>query len=102
MTLNEITSLPADTSAPDPAEVRGRIRWGADSFGKANCAVFIGDICAGHVMEHYARTKQGLPAWRAWIMRKDDDGEDLGWFDTDDLARAALVAAVREAIGRTD
>ena len=95
--LDRLTKLQR-LATPDPAEVRGRIRWGANSFGMPGRALFIGNICAGHILDDYTRTKEGGPEWRAWIMRKDDVGEDLGWFGKDVLARAALVAAVREAI----
>lgn len=83
--LDRLTKLHR-LATPDPAEVRGRIRWEDD-------------------MAYLGRLYLGL------IAPTDSSGAILlqsiptplsARYDTPDAARAALVAAVREAIGGTD
>jgi len=72
-------------ATPDPAEVRGRIRW-------ARTALMVGKLYCGHV-------RQRGHEW--WAYPEWEDGKKSP-HPTEAAARAALVAAVREAIQREE
>jgi len=74
-------------ATPDPAEVRGRIRWDGDCLK-------MGNIPFGHVHR--------LPTDREWWRLSGIAGVQYDPTDfrpTEAAARAALVAAVMKAIG---
>lgn len=72
-------------ATPDPAEVRGRIRW-------EGRRAYLGTKAMGHISQSFMGT------WNVSLSPK----KSIVGFDTPEAARAALVAAVREAIQREE
>lgn len=71
-------------ATPDPAEVRGRIRW-------EGRRAYLGTKAMGHISQSFMGT------WNVSLSPK----KSIVGFDTPEAARAALDAAVREAIETT-
>ncbi len=71
-----------------------KIEWRKDGYGKENQALFIGQICVGHIMEIDRHSKSW---WRAWLMT-DDESDEVGRFDTADEARICLENKFKEAL----
>jgi hypothetical protein len=70
------------------------LTWRKDAWGEEGRALYLNGLCVGFVQRH--KTKLVL-AYRAWIM-SDDDGQSIGWFPTEDMAKAELVEAVKKEL----
>ena len=89
-------------------------KWCNNAFGKERTALYIGNLYVGgimrvvpedwrgarvknpNMMEFYVK-RESAP-WRAWFM-SDDEGDEIGYYATDDEARTALEDHLASAIG---
>lgn len=82
------------------------ISWRTDEFGKPERALYVGSIYVGSLTHESRRFGVGgreieprEKPWRAWFMN-DIDGNELGWYPTEQEARDAMVdAAVKGLFG---
>lgn len=75
--------MPDDLTIPGPP----RLRW--DGY-----MLYLGALLLGGVLD----VQRGERPWFAWLYGNSEDERLHGSYDTETAARAALVAAVREAI----
>ncbi len=61
-------------------------------------ALTIGNLYVGEVIHFRTHEKRRETPFRSWIMTKDGDGEEVGWYATNDKARSALEEAVLKAL----
>jgi hypothetical protein len=67
-----------------------------DCWGHARRALYLGKLYVGSIMPGSANHHPG--EWRAWFM-SDEDGEELGWFQTEAQAKTALEDRLEWALG---
>ncbi len=75
--------------------ILGRLNWRNDCYGDPDMALYIGGLNIGHILLSHQPRDTGQ--WRAWLMT-DEDGESIGWFETKEEAKVALVAAATKAL----
>jgi hypothetical protein len=75
-------------------KIAAEIEWRKDGFGHDAQALYLGNLCAGHIMFW---SKRPDAKWRGWFMN-DDEGGATGWFETAELARASVEKALFDAI----
>jgi hypothetical protein len=73
-----------------------RLRWHPDEFGRSGRALYFMSLYAGEVQHVPNHPRQGS-TWRAWAQTGPDLNE-LGWYQTEDEAKAALLGEVWRAI----
>jgi hypothetical protein len=68
------------------------LSWRQDSLGREDHALYLGSLYVGSIVRLYHSEK-----WRAWFMN-DDEGNDVGRFETAFEARLAVERALLKAL----
>ncbi len=63
--------------------------------------LMLGNLYVGEVVHFKTHIKKQETPYRGWLMRADNDGEEVGWYATEAEARAATEAAMWEALKST-
>jgi hypothetical protein len=69
------------------------LSWRKDSFGSDDCALFLGSLFVGQIMQLYHRNEK----WCAWFVSVDE-GNEIGRFDTAFEARLAVESALLKVL----
>jgi hypothetical protein len=72
--------------------IKRMILWRRDSFGREDHALYLGGLYVGEILQLHHNKK-----WRAWFA-KDDEGDEVGQFDTPFEARLAVENALLKAL----
>ena len=71
--------------------------WRPDGYGKPGRALYARDLYLGQVMHVPTHPRRQGQTWRAWLMTTDE-GEEVGWYPTEQEAKEALVDAALEGL----
>ncbi len=72
--------------------------WRPDGYGNPGRALYARDLYLGHVTHWtYPDPSHRATPWRAWLMT-DEEGEEVGWWATEQEAKDALVDAALKAL----
>lgn len=72
------------------------VEWKKDCHGHDARALYLGALFVGSIMPGFSTHHPD--EWRGWFMQ-DEDGEETGWFKTENEARISVEDKLREAIG---
>ncbi len=77
-------------------KIAAEIEWRKDGWGREASALYLGALYVGEIMQ-CTHPDHHLGEWRGWFMQ-DDSGDETGWFDTAELARASVEKRLFDAI----
>lgn len=73
------------------------LHWMPDALYRPDRALYAGDLYVGLIQHLPHPTRHELKSWCGWIMT-NESGKDLGWFETEQAAKDALVDAAVKAL----
>lgn len=77
--------------------IGAQIEWRKDGFGRDAQALYLGDLCVGHIQSPYKHSPTHPQEWRGWFM-SDEDGDATGYFQTAEDARHSVEQKLFAAI----
>lgn len=77
------------------------LHWRPDEFGTPDRALYFRGLYAGEVREAPESFRPTGKPWRAWAQTLPD-ARDIGWYHTEDEAKAEVQRAVGEQGGEGD
>lgn len=74
-----------------------RLFWRKDGYGRPERALYAGGLYLGEVMCLPTNPRLSGAIWRSWLMTTDE-GDEIGWYMTEQEAKDALVDAALKAL----